>query len=545
MTYLPTLTLACLMSEIMETLDPETLSVSRSTDRPALSEVVDVLIGVPIAETTAALHVPATLTTDEALAARMRSALPERRHPVAPDIVGLPELRVTRARRMIVADDVGDNLILELSGPGVRSTCVLVYFERRGSTVVKDAFLLPRTLPAVVAELGRVSARQGRAPTFLDVALADARAGLEQGVTAYEAREHGLPPGDTWPGLKPLLRFLTTTMPTGGHWESTAVDLGSYRVRDDDELERASFELAHGFLGSTWGFSDASPYDHDLAHAFATASLLLDGDLRWTPAKVTETLEDVLPPNLSGDPAEYARVPELLSAFVRFCHDLAKIDATATRMALAAIHRSTGTFHALRAAPHVVQERAVIAPQDALLDLAAEISAWRTGNAVDLLGSPEALASLTAEALPDENLDVSGLPDDIIERVRRICEYADLIADEFYDVEFRTATRRLLGKIARTDPALFRGRSKDETEAGAILWIATRANEVLGSHAMPTTTTVQRTLGLGSSPAQRGIRLLAALGITHTAYQTLGLGDPALLTSAKRAEIIRWATPLM
>ena len=45
------LTLACLMSEIMETLDPETLSVSRSTDRPALSEVVDVLIGVPIAET--------------------------------------------------------------------------------------------------------------------------------------------------------------------------------------------------------------------------------------------------------------------------------------------------------------------------------------------------------------------------------------------------------------------------------------------------------------------------------------------------------------
>jgi hypothetical protein len=86
------------------------------------------------------------------------------------------------------------------------------------------------------------------------------------------------------------------------------------------------------------------------------------------------------------------------------------------------------------------------------------------------VGGPEALAQLDDVPLPDEPFDWTGIADDIRDRVSEVLMLADACCDELLDVEYRTAARRVLARVATNGPEVFRRRGGANTAAGAICW---------------------------------------------------------------------------
>ena len=62
-------------------------------------------------------------------------------------------------------------------------------------------------------------------------------------------------------------------------------------------------------------------------------------------------------------------------------------------------------------------------------------------------------------------------------------ELTDACCDELLDVEYRTACRRLLARVAAGDPAVFRRRASSATAAAAICWIVGKDNDLFRSGA--------------------------------------------------------------
>lgn len=158
-----------------------------------------------------------------------------------------------------------------------------------------------------------------------------------------------------------------------------------------------------------------------------------------------------------------------------------------------------------------------------------------------LVGGTEALIELDDEPLPDEAFDWRGLPDDIRPKVEEVLALCDASAEEFLDIEHRTANRRLLRDLARVEPSYFRGRATARTSAAAIVHMVVRANcsaagprrgvaiqEILAAfdakHPFERVRQFRRMLGL---PDREGF------GTTPT-----WLGSRDYLTGARRAELI-------
>lgn len=529
----------------------------------SLAMLIESLIGIRIAETTAALHILAALVPDELQVACIRRELPNRHHPMPLDVAEFANLRVVRAAEMRLPHDVGDDLMLELQGPGVRDICVLVYIDHRRGTFLKDAFVMPDTLDGAIANMTQVAARDGYQPDFAPVALADARARLEGAITAYENLDPPMEPGDTWPGLKPLLRFLVRHLPEGGTAYPADAPTGGYggafgeihpeeEDRYEDDIKVESDDLAHFFLNDDEGQADIgkNPLDHELAHMLAVCIVMAsDEEYRWDTVTIATTMLRDLPRMLTADPQQYARALEVLPAFVRFCHEWDEVEDAATEEALATIERLREDFLATREDPDVVRDR------QALIDAAAsEFEVELDGDGwsdhilqmdemlVAIVGSREILEALDDAPLPDEALDVSGLPADIVERVCRISALADGAIDALYpDVELRTACRRFTAKVAAADPVIFRRKGADDTAAAALVWIVAKANEAIGYYGFPAVGDLMAHFGRSGSPSGRAHPMLTAAGAAQSIYHMPALGDTRLLTSRMRRLVAdRW-----
>ncbi len=353
----------------------------------SLPLLVESLVGIPIAETTAALHILAALVTDDVQAARIRRELASRRHPMPADVAEFANLRVVRAVEMRMPFDVGDGLIMELQGPGVRDICLLTYIDHRRGTFLKDAYLMPQSLDSTTSQMGEISARDGHQGDFPPVDLADARARLESAITGYESLDPPMEPGDTWPGLKPLMRFLVRHLPEGGTaYPADApppayggafgqIDLRSGEGDwddydwDEDDLDFEASELAHDFLEDDEARADIgeNAFDHDLAHALAVCIVMAsDEEYLWDTTTIAGAMLRDLPRMLTADPQQYARAMEVLPTFVRYCHEWDEIEDGVTQEALATIDRLGPDFLATREDPAVVRDR------QTLLDAAAE-----------------------------------------------------------------------------------------------------------------------------------------------------------------------------
>lgn len=488
-----------------------------------LSEIVESFEGVGLAATTAALHVLAALTPDELLAARIRRSLAVRHQPMPRWLSALADSEVVDVWEMRHVQRDGEDYFLDVRLPDGFALTALVYVDNNLGGVVKDAFVIPERFAAVRE---KTEALADPDTTWTSMDPADVRVLLERAI------EHGsivFPPleTDTWPLCRPLVRWLLRRLPEGGQapeWSAPS------------EVEQA--ELTETFFASPRG----SSYD-DAEHRSLFEDLLWFGysqgtgdPLRWSPVNVEILLTDWYPRKVVAEADLLTKLPDLLRAFIRFSHEQAGLRRDLTRETLAAVDRWEPEYQRV-----IRTDR----PQGAealarmLLDHENDRSGrWGMDPLVDVVGGRTVLDALTDEPLPDEEFDWHGVPDDIRDKVAEIVGLCDRNADEFLDMEHRTANRRLLRRVVEVDPAFFRGKAAARTSAAAICWMVAQANDSISAYGPLTAGELLEPFGVRSA-SQRAAHFRSVLGLPEPSPgEPMSLGSADLLVSDRRRELI-------
>ena len=283
--------------------------------------------------------------------------------------------------------------------------------------------------------------------------------------------------------------------------------------------------------------------------------------LRWSPVAIEIILDDWIPRKIVADADYLSKVPDLLRAFVRFCHDERGIRAELTRETLTAIDRYGPEYQRTIRSPRPQGPMALIAAMEALdpdgpwgstdLDLHDDIPdpadvlrghrAYMLELLRDAAGGEDALRALDDVPLPDEQFDWTGIPDDVHTKVAEVLAICDGCCEELLDVEYRTACRRLLARAAAGDPAVFRRQARSDTAAAAICWIVGKDNDLFSPHGgRMLVKDLLAYFGLQqSSVSQRAATMMKAAGYDPDGpVWDLRLGSPDLLVSTRRRRMI-------
>ncbi len=533
------LTLMSLVSSLVAALEPQRANPFIQEPEPELptrDELVRMFLHIDLLETSALLAVIAELSGDEIMRRRVRREIIERAHALPDWLTNLSQATVDGVVEMVHVLGDGDNIMIGVSLPGGFALSLVVYIDHNMGTLVKDAFAVAEPLDALVAQMRRAA---GGNPdtTWTDLAPADARTRI------YDAIERSaitFPPfeTETWPACRLLLEWAIGMLPDGGtgyqrpHW-------------DGDALQ----ELTERFLASPFG---AGLDDAD--HRSLLGSVLWFGTdygpgdpLRWSPVAVEILLVDWIPRKIVADAAYLAKAPDLLRAFVRFCHHERGIRTALTADTLAVVDRYEPEYQQTIRSPRPQGPAALLAAMGALhpdgpwpLPEAeppsfSEIMLDTLRRAV---GGEDALDKLDTAPLPDEPFAWAPIPADIHERVTEVLQLIDQCCDELLDVEYRTACRRHLGRAAAADPDIFRRRGRAETAAAAICWVIGKANDLFTDKMLVKDLVGHFGIGQGSV-SQRSEPLLRAIGVDpHEQYGSMNLGSPDYLTSARRERIL-------
>lgn len=472
-----------------------------------LSDLVDSFIGTPYAETTAALTVIAALSADEVLAARIGAELTGRRHPLPDWLTGLDRARIEPDvwfLTHILGD--GDDYLLGVMLPSGDALSALVYVDHNLGGVVKDAFIVPEALEDLAIKTGTLLEDADQSLTRTDPATARAvvEAAISSGSQLY-------PPltSDSWPMCRPLVEWMLRMLPTGG----TAPE---WREWSDEETAA----IAEEFFASPYG----APLDRDderdlLRNLLWFGTSYATGDpYRWSPVTVEMLLVDWFPRKVIADAAYLGKLPALLRAFIRYCHDRNGIRADLTMETLAAVdHHQVGYLQSIRSDE-----------ENHLAYLAGEV------------GGMDALMALDVSPLPAEEFDWTGIPAQVRPAVEAILAECDRCADALFDVEHRTAMRRFLARAARNDPKVFARKGSPGRGAAAVAWVITTGNRSAGVwSATITSKDLLAHFGITGSVSDRAGTLLRAAGMSTSYTPSLTeLGDPALLVSARRQTMV-------
>ncbi|SHU31438.1 Uncharacterised protein [Mycobacteroides abscessus subsp. abscessus] len=522
-----------LVSGLVSATDPRSRNLwARNQDGPSLDELVESLVGTSFAQTTAALIVIRELVPDQVIAARIGGELSSRHQPM-PDWLGV--LENTRADPEVwflthVLGD-GDDFFFGATLPDGRQLTALVYVDHNMGTVVKDAFVIPEPISVVRARL-QPSIEAGQ--TLSPFHPADARAIVEK---AIDQGSRLFPPleSDSWPMCRPLVEWLVRMQPAGG--------VVPERHEWTDE-ERAA--IADDFFASRFATG------MDTADARGLLDLVLwfatdwgPGDpYRWSPVNVEILLVDWAPRKIMADRGFLLRLPNLLRAFIAYCHHRQGISATLTAETLTSVDRWEGEFLRMIRTDRP-QGAAALAAQ--LFNESLEFDDDEVGASELMLehldsvvGGRYQLQNLTDEPLDDEPFDWAGIADDIRPMVEKVVALCDRCADELFDVEHRTAMRRFLGRAAAADPAIFRRKASPERGAAAVAWVICRANHSVGQYGVLQVAELLAWFGLKGSVSQRAEPMLLANGVDpHALYGEPRLGAADLLAAARRRSIIQ------
>jgi hypothetical protein len=120
-----------------------------------IAPLVESFIGVDLAETTAALHALQVLVPDTEVVSAIRAELGRRRQPMPLWLKGIGDTRVSGAAMM--GTGPGDNILLGIDWDGGGSTTYVVYVDHTRGTVVRDAFPVPLTLDAAIAQFEEIA----------------------------------------------------------------------------------------------------------------------------------------------------------------------------------------------------------------------------------------------------------------------------------------------------------------------------------------------------------------------------------------------------
>jgi hypothetical protein len=544
------------VSSLLTVVDPREYGFGRRDGEPPWSrrDLADMFIDVDRIETSALLAVIAELAgDDDLLVARIRSAIADRADRLPEWLARLGEAEVYAAQEMVHILGDGDNIHVAVRFAGGAELTAVVYIDHNMGTLVKDAFVVPEAM----AELEVFMRAKVDDPDTMwrDLDLADARVRITE---AIERAAMTVPPfeTDTWPACRPMIEWFARRMPTGG--------VGYER---QEWGERDQRQLSDRFFASTFG----TPLD-DADHRDLLESVIWFGTdygsgdpMRWSPVAVEIILADWIPRKLVADGAYLSKAPDLLRAFVRYCHADRGIRAELTAETLAAIDLYEPDYQRTIRSPRPQGPMAILAAIGAL-DPAGP---WETDDidpdtAFDggdhrafmrallcaAAGGEDALRALDDRPLPDEEFDWSGIPDDVHAMVHEVLVHADRCCDQLLDVEYRTACRRVLAMAARGDPAVFRRRASSVTAAASVCWIVGKDNDLFTpARGGILVKDLMAHFGLApSGVSQRAETLMRAAGFDTSARRWgLRLGDPELLVSGRRRRIIKlraeYATP--
>ncbi|MGH9181802.1 MAG: DUF6398 domain-containing protein, partial [Acidimicrobiales bacterium] len=410
----------------------------------------------------------------------------------------------------------------------------------------------------VLVHLSR-STFDGADVRWTDLALGDARVRIADAIAKAAIT---FPPLETstWPASRPLVEWMVALLPGGG--------TGYERPGWPDA---ARSDLRARFLASPYATGRKDPDHADLLDAVLGFGCDYGpGDpLRWSPAAVEIFLDDWIPRKIVADPAYLAKAPALLRGFVQFCHAERGIRPSLTAETLDAIDHCESDYQATIASSRPQGPAALLAAvgvsvpggwdDDGWDDDGWDDDGWDDDESDDdepdggygpgeygelvldglrrAVGGAAALATLDGAPLPDEAFDWTGIPGDIAGRVADVLALCDRCGEELLDLEFRTATRRVLARIARSGPDVFRRRGRSDTAAAALCWAVGRANELFGPGGMHGKDLLGH-FGLSqSSVASRAATLLKAGGFPSASFD-LALGSADYLVSFHRRRLV-------
>jgi hypothetical protein len=525
------LDLLAVVSGFLEVTDPRSRDpFARDEQRTSLAELVESFVGTPYAETTAALTATRAMVADEVLAARIGRELATRRHPMPDWLSGLDQARVEPDVWFLthVLGD-GDDYLIGVTLPSGHALSALVYVDHNLGSVVKDAFVVPGLLEDLALKVGTTIDDPDQSLTRTDAASARAvmEAAIDHGSRLYPPLE-----SDSWPMCRPLVEWMLRMLPSGG------VASGP-REWSDEEMAAVAAE----FFASPFGISFDREDERSLLDSLLWfATTYATGDpWRWSPVTVEMLLADRFPRKIIAEPSYLAKLPDLLRAYIRYCHDRNGIRADLTSETLAAVDHYEPDYLQLIDSD---RQRAMAGLASALLEseriehLSDE--ELHLEYIADEVGGVDALVKLDAEPLPDEEFNWASIPDEIRPTVRTILDECDACADALLDPEHRTAMRRFLARAATNDPALFRRKGSPVRGAAAVAWVIGTANRTIGAWRSPMASKdLLAHFGITGSVSDRAQSLIRAAGIDlRPTYGSLRVGDPGLLVSRRRRELV-------
>jgi hypothetical protein len=557
---------------------------------PSLAEVTDSFVGYPCRETSAILAVLAVMGGDELVRGRARRALLQRTDELPSWLEGLGQARVDRTVEMVHVLGDGDNVMLALHLIGGHELTVVVYIDHNVGTVTKDAYLVPQPLTEVMS-LMRKASDDDPDTTWRDLDPGDAR------VRISDAIQHGsimYPPfeSDTWPGCRPLVEWVTRMLPEGGtgyqrpDWDDDATaelaerffasPFGS-NVDDADHRSRLESLL---WYGTDYGPGDPmrwSPVVVEIllndwlprkivadASYLAKFPQLMRRFIRYchhergiraeltaeTLAAVTEWEPEyqrtIRSPRPQGPEAILARIgaidPDGLVAAAIGDDEPSTDDDDSFDGLLDELGADDPALQLILTSELFLQS-VDLDDEDEIAQVAVELGPVNVpAKLLDLLaqsvGGMDALDALNDDPLPDEDFSWESVPErrEVRARVDEILRLCDRCCDTLLDVEYRTATRRLLSRVARNDPTpLLRGRA--ETAAAAVAWVVGKANDLYNPASAPNIRVKDLMAHFGlkqSSVSTRATPLLEAAGFDADVDEGLEPFAPELMVSSMR-----------
>jgi hypothetical protein len=397
-------------------------------------------------------------------------------------------------------------------------------------TVVKDNFFIAETLEGF--DTLWVEHADPEQTSLEPLSLADARARVAEAVRVGAMT---FPPTESehWPGTRPLLEWFLRHLPAGG--------TGFVRP---EWSEADQSQLSERFVTGPYGEglpSDARAIADDLL--WYRTGYGYGDPLRWGPTAVEILLLDWYPRKIVADSAYLAAMPAVLHAFVRFAHAEAGLDEALTTLTLAAVDEFQDEYRALVRRPRRQGPEALLETMGVLDPLEDDpieehnLDQMMRHLLADQVGGEAELDALTAEPLPDEPFGWDGLPPELRGPAAAVLQLCDDCCVRLFDLEHRTAVRRLLHDVAVAKPRIFSGRGSPTTAAAALCWLVGRANESLG---YPGTVSVQelaRHFGLSATPSTRATTMRQAIGADHNHWPG-SLGAARYLTADHRARLI-------
>lgn len=407
-------------------------------------------------------------------------------------------------------DSLGDAglLFLELQWPEAQPIAVVLLIDHNLGSAIKLGVVLGGPIDTLLAAYDGDAAEDEPVRTALT--LADARSMIEAaGWLPSLADGAGEAPARD---VRPLVDWLVARLPTGGIVPGRPSTTEAERRAIRDQL-----------FDSTWGRAlNVTGRSHVLD---ALLDLAADGDdpLRWSRARVGHLALGALADDPWFDPDDLVAVPDLLRALIGFAHEQRGIARRHTDAAMAEVER---VCWALRATTDG--------------GTSPSMPAWSwEGERLDRLagqvGSRAALASLAVLPLPDEPFAADGILPETLPAVEAILAIVDDVCERFFDLELRTAARRLLAAVARRSATVVRQGRCDTTAAG-IVWLVATANGAFDRHGIRQKD-VRAHLGLSSALSSRAHTLHRALTDGRARWHD-ELGDAGLLTSTHRTWII-------